>query len=125
MDKRKLRRDLLKGMCYWAEEIPKYYEPGHVGIFRFANQVFPVAFKPGVSDKMLFNEIIDEHLECILNDQEEWKKISEGRIKAPLSTIALDLMNKYWNLYGEWVRIPLIELKERRIEGKKEGVSFL
>jgi len=74
MDKQQLRRDLLKGMSRCSEEISMYHYVGpRLSGVRFLDKC-PVAFKPGVGDKYLFNLIIDKVIDNIVSEEEhiEW-----------------------------------------------------
>ena len=72
IDKIALRRELLEGMCNFAEF---GFRQGLVCyiIKQYNNGKLPPFFKPGISDRMIFAELVDLHLDTIA------KEISEPR----------------------------------------------
>jgi len=69
MDRKELKRKILEGMCRCAEAIAEYHAMG-LGLsgIHFIGREVPEAFKPGTSDKMIFNQIIDGVIETIERD---------------------------------------------------------
>jgi hypothetical protein len=67
-DKVLLRKAILRGMARCAIEVHDYYKNGPA----LTNLIFPhrcpLAFKPGVGDKYIFNRIIDEVIENIAQE---------------------------------------------------------
>ena len=63
IDKLTLRRELLEGMCNFAEFGFKY---GCVCyLLKHYHGKLPQFFKPGISDRMLFAQLVDLHLDTI------------------------------------------------------------
>ena len=76
MDKAKLRKDLLEGMCRCAEKIDLYFYSGRCFTnIHFDGRECPEPFKPAVADKAMFNRIIDLVIDNIA------KEYNEGGIK--------------------------------------------
>ncbi|MBS3074957.1 hypothetical protein J4429_00700 [Candidatus Pacearchaeota archaeon] len=107
MDRQQLRRDLLAGMCRCAEEISIYHHNGrHLTNISFLDRC-PVAFKPRVGDKYLFQLILDEVIDNIVSEQEHIKWTNEYIMGAAI-------MGRFY--YPQYGRFDEQELEEVRRE---------
>lgn len=100
-----MSKSILSGCCWWAENVEvqaefdkKYFhEKGNVNYFG----KIPLAFKPELSDKLIFNRLIETNLSLI-----------KGENKGNKITTSSQIMSlQYWKQYGwynEW------ELKNAR-----------
>jgi len=107
MDKIKLRRELLEGMCICAEYIDEvYYLGGMITGVDFYNSECPEPFKPGVADKYMFNRIIEANIDIIIKEL-EIKNITNPKM------IGAQLMIKhYYPQYGKWRVMPKLSWKQ-------------
>ena len=68
MNKEEFKREILEGMCTCAEEISDYWFQSEAVNF---DGECPRPFKPGVSDKMLFRQIIEKNIDTIIKDNKK------------------------------------------------------
>jgi hypothetical protein len=99
MDKGKLRRKLLEGMCFCAQEIADlYYTP--ISITFTTDSECPKSFKPGVADKFLFGKIIDRVMDNITEEL-------SVRWGTNPKVMGVNIMaTYYYPKYGEWIFMP-------------------
>ena len=73
-NKEEVRRAILRGMCTCAERIQEYHRWGvRLTDIHFLDGC-PEAFKPSVSDKLLFNKIIDDVIDNIMSENRNYTK---------------------------------------------------
>jgi hypothetical protein len=107
--KEELRKHLLKAMCNFSQKSNLYFR-GWINQemssgLSFLEPLFcPRAFKPGVSDRYLFNEIINENIDEIFEEN------NVGRCLGNYLTIGINLMSVYYQRYGEWVERKDLDL---------------
>jgi hypothetical protein len=97
--------EVLKACCWWAQEVENQNQFDKKYFKKRGNVIYfgkiPLAFKPGVSDKLLFNKLIKENFSFI-----------RGERKGNAITTSSHIMSlQYWKKYGwydEW------ELKNSR-----------
>ena len=99
-DKDMLRKDLMGGICEAAEGIMDFYSCQGNGKDKapilFVDRYCPLAFKPGLADKLLFMKIIDK---CIDNVFSEIRNNPSARINNRI--VGIHLMRLfYWSYYG-------------------------
>lgn len=103
MDKQQLRRDLLAGMCRCAEEISLYHNATPLLTNVYFLDRCPVAFKPGVGDRYLFNLIVNKVIDNITLEEKHIKYSNK------------DIMGKfYYPQYGRFDKKELEEAREQR-----------
>lgn len=107
MDKTKLRRELLAGMCEVAEEITDYYlqGPSYTNLY-FMDSETPEAFKPGVADKFLFNMIINDSIETVEKDLEREKLEDMEFISQSRKLFGSRILSRlFYPRYGTWIKL--------------------
>lgn len=107
MDKIELRKELLEGMCDSAKKISIYCASGiKLTNMRFDNFESPEAFKPGVADKFMFNQIINSVVD---NIESELKKRDITNSKM----IGTEIMSiYYYPYYSNWIKIDKENIKK-------------
>ena len=98
--KEELRIQILGQMCDCAENISQYYLAGSpLTNMHFIEGMVPEAFKPGVSDKFLFNRIIDKIIDNF------YQEISKGIIESSLAGVNA-MARYYYPDFGVWKKMP-------------------
>ncbi|MFA6023127.1 MAG: hypothetical protein WC781_03490 [Candidatus Pacearchaeota archaeon] len=132
MNKKILRRKLLKQMCRCAEEISTWCSEQRNPNIQFIEDYCPRAFKPGTNDIYLFNRILDKVIDSVHAEIEEirerdFKRMEKGTLFSAKEIIesrnrqnsnyysgrskhyylvATHIMAKhYWPYYGEWMKV--------------------
>lgn len=93
MIKQEYRKNLVKAMSMVAEQIQYFHglNRAYTGILFIGDS--PMPFKPGTSDKLIFNRIIDKTLDIIIEDNKT-DDINDNMI-------AVHLMSKFYYPYFE------------------------
>jgi len=86
-------------MCNGAEGIQHYYNTNSHTNIHFVGKPL-VAFKPGVSDKLLFNKIIDRVINNLAHEIAKYKE------RSSLEGINI-LSFEYWSYYGWYDEMKL------------------
>ena len=96
--KEELRKELPEYMGFFAEEVAKAYLKKRMGI-KFVGKI-PVGFKSGISDRMIFNNILDKLLDVVELDI---KTNRAERIPSPTwEIIAIQIMNHHYFPHYDW-----------------------
>ena len=98
MDKKKFRKEVFEGMCTCAEEIHiAFVDVIRSRAIRILDQC-PEPFKPGLSDKLIFNKILDNVVDTAWRDWNNTQKINR-------TMIGYNVMAKfYYPYYGNWMQ---------------------
>jgi len=68
-NKQEIRSLLLNGMCRCAENIDEFYASGFTPEGFLAKWAHP--FKPSISDKQIFNQLIDNVIDNIMSENRD------------------------------------------------------
>ena len=93
--KEEIRKELFEGVCKCVEEIQDWEIYGFMYGIKFIGER-PLSFKPGTSDKMLFNKMIDEVIDNISYELNETKTYTCGDI------MGVSIMSRYYYPYYSW-----------------------
>ena len=95
--KDEIREILLEQMCDFAQDIQECRESPYTCYYNifFIGGYCPLPFKPSVSDKMLFNEMINKIIDIT---KEEVNK-NQGRCA---NEMGLNVLSKYYYPYYSW-----------------------
>mgnify|MGYP001594520817 FL=1 len=105
MTKEELKEGLLEGMCRFAEDIYNWEKYGRVYNIDFIGDR-PLPFKPTISDKMLFNKMINEVIDNVFSE------VNEKGTYTCEEVIGVSIMSRYYYPYYSWC--DELELKKAK-----------